>query len=113
MTQVKKFQFAGGRLCLDFANTVDNRRSPQAVDQIDIYEDVIEWTQQAGILSARDAQQIVRASANNQMYFGIHDYGHDYGGTYGTSPLTRLNRLVHLVATRKRYSALVVSTASA
>lgn len=67
MTQVKNFQFAGGRLCLDFANTVDNRRSPQAVDQIDIYEDVIEWTQQAGILSASDAQQIVRASANNQM----------------------------------------------
>ena len=24
--------------------------------------------------------------ANNQIYFGIHDYGHDYGGTYGTSP---------------------------
>jgi len=67
MTQVKNFQFAGGRLCLDFANTVDNRRSPQAVDQIDIYEDVIEWTQQAGILSASDAQQIVRASANMPM----------------------------------------------
>ncbi len=30
-------------------------------------------------------------SANNQIYFGIHDYGHDYGGNYGTSPLTDLS----------------------
>ncbi|HET6387264.1 MAG TPA: hypothetical protein VFJ58_28065 [Armatimonadota bacterium] len=25
-------------------------------------------------------------SANNHMYFGIHDYGHDYGGLIGTTP---------------------------
>lgn len=30
-------------------------------------------------------------SANNQLYFGIHDYGHDYGGPYGTAPLTELS----------------------
>ena len=30
-------------------------------------------------------------TANNKMYFGIHDYGHDYGGLYGTSPLTDLS----------------------
>lgn len=29
--------------------------------------------------------------ANNQLYFGIHDYGHDYGGTYGASPLVDLS----------------------
>ncbi|MGO9114835.1 MAG: family 16 glycosylhydrolase [Thermoguttaceae bacterium] len=35
-------------------------------------------------------------SANNKMYFGIHDYGHDYGGTYGTSPLTDLSADWHI-----------------
>ena len=30
-------------------------------------------------------------SANNKMYFGIHDYGYDYGGPCGTTPLTDLS----------------------
>ena len=30
-------------------------------------------------------------SANNELYFGIHDCGYDYGGNCGTSPLTDLS----------------------
>ncbi len=30
-------------------------------------------------------------SANNKLYFGIHDYGHDYGGYYGPTPKVDLS----------------------
>jgi predicted RNA-binding Zn ribbon-like protein len=59
-----EFQFIAGRLCLDFANTVDYRNSPQEVDQLNTCADVIAWAEQAGIVSGAEAQQMKRAAKN-------------------------------------------------
>src|SRR5947209_8749386 len=59
-----EFQFIAGRLCLDFANTVDYRNSPQEVDQLNTCADVIAWAEQAGIVSGDEAQQMKRAAKN-------------------------------------------------
>ena len=58
------FQFVAGRLCLDFANTVDYRNSPQELDQLNPYEDVIAWAEQAGIVSEADARKMKQAAKN-------------------------------------------------
>jgi predicted RNA-binding Zn ribbon-like protein len=45
------FDLSGGALCLDFANTVDDRPSDRALDQIGTYGDLLAFTRQAGALS--------------------------------------------------------------
>jgi hypothetical protein len=50
----------------------------------------VEWLPEIDV-GERPTWDAKLESANNQMYFGIHDYGHEYGGNYGTSPLTDLS----------------------
>jgi Glycosyl hydrolases family 16 len=50
----------------------------------------VEWLPEIDV-GERPVWDAKLESANNKMYFGIHDYGHDYGGHYGTSPLTDLS----------------------
>ncbi|HZQ25037.1 MAG TPA: ABATE domain-containing protein [Terriglobales bacterium] len=64
-TQAPKFEFTGGRLCLDFVNTVDNRNSPSRVDQIGTYDNLLAWAQQAAIVSTEQAQALRKAAHNN------------------------------------------------
>ena len=49
----------GGRLCLDFANTVDWRLGEQPLDLLSSYEDLIAWSLNAGILSRAEARGLV------------------------------------------------------
>lgn len=59
----QQFELTGGRLCLDFANTVDNRPAPNRRDQLATYADLVAWSREAGILSGREATQLLaRAS---------------------------------------------------
>src|SRR5437016_1416038 len=44
------FDLSGGRLCLDFANTVSDRASAEPVDHLRTYEDLMSWATQAGAL---------------------------------------------------------------
>lgn len=55
----------------------------------------IEWLPEIDV-GERPTWDAKRESANNQMYFGIHDYGHDYNNYYGTSPLTDLSADWHM-----------------
>lgn len=50
----------------------------------------VEWLPEIDV-GERPTWNAKLESANNKMYFGIHDYGYDYGGYYGTSPLTDLS----------------------
>ncbi len=45
------FELTGGALCLDFANTVDNRPAG-ARELLRSYEDLISWAEQAGVIDA-------------------------------------------------------------
>ncbi len=56
------FEFSGGALCLDFANTWGNRRDP-AVDQLRSYDDLLEWAHAGGVLQEPDVQALREQAA--------------------------------------------------
>jgi predicted RNA-binding Zn ribbon-like protein len=53
------FELSGGRLCLDFVNTVDNRPTARAQDLLETYADLALWSRQSGILSPREERALV------------------------------------------------------
>ncbi len=56
------FDLSGGRLCLDFVNTVDGRlQEPQ--DRLGTYADLVSWSEQAGTLERREAAALRQAAA--------------------------------------------------
>jgi predicted RNA-binding Zn ribbon-like protein len=58
------FELIAGRLCLDFVNTVNER--PVGADtreDLPDYASLLRWSQQAGILTARGAQELGRRAA--------------------------------------------------
>jgi len=59
MTARRTFDLSGGRLCLDFVNTVDNRPTERAQDLLETYADLAAWSRQSGILSAREERELV------------------------------------------------------
>lgn len=59
----------GGALCLDFCNTVGGRRDGGVLaDHLKDYGDLAHWSQDAGLLSPREAQDLLtRAAANPEQ----------------------------------------------
>jgi predicted RNA-binding Zn ribbon-like protein len=55
----KNFDFSGGRLCLDFTNTLTNRSSSSPTESLNTYRDLIAWSQQADNLNAEEARQLL------------------------------------------------------
>ena len=55
------FDFSGNYLCLDFANTLQDRFSSPG-ELLNSYDDLVQWGQEAGILSEDEAVQL-RAEA--------------------------------------------------
>jgi predicted RNA-binding Zn ribbon-like protein len=60
MKSRRVFELTGGRLCLDFVNTVDDRPTPRARDLLENYGDLAAWSRQSGILSPREEEAVVR-----------------------------------------------------
>ncbi len=72
-----EMKLVGGRLCLDFINTVDGRKteSPrtdsQSVDgqlvgdKLREYSDLVEWSRHSGIVTATEAERLMQASKRN------------------------------------------------
>jgi predicted RNA-binding Zn ribbon-like protein len=58
----RRFGFLGGRLCLDFANTVDWRGDARPVELLGRYADLISWSREAGLLDG-DAEKRLLAAA--------------------------------------------------
>ncbi len=60
-TQAVVFEFSGGHLCLDFANTLTDRETrPQ--EQLNGYRDLVAWGQQAGIVPPEEGQALLVAA---------------------------------------------------
>jgi predicted RNA-binding Zn ribbon-like protein len=55
------FEFSGGRLCLDFVNTVSASRA-QPKERLNTYADLVSWGRQAGILGEDEAQDLVQTA---------------------------------------------------
>src|SRR5258708_24462936 len=52
-----KFEFVAGNLALDFANTVHNHGSSDPQDDLQTYEDLMDWSRQAGLLRERKRRE--------------------------------------------------------
>ncbi len=50
--QEQIFDLTGGLLCLDFANTLDNRTDVHPQELLNSYNDLVLWSQQADVSSA-------------------------------------------------------------
>ncbi len=57
------FEFNSGRLCLDFTNTVRARPLSDRVEYINEYEELLEWSRQATILTPGEATALAREAA--------------------------------------------------
>lgn len=59
-------QFFGGRVCLDFANTLDWRLTDEPVELIPDYAALLAWSARRGILTTRTTQLLGRNSSKAQ-----------------------------------------------
>jgi len=56
-------KLVGGRLCLDFINTVDGRKGGAVLnDKLGAYSDLVEWSRHTGIVTATEAGRLIQAS---------------------------------------------------
>ena len=71
-----EMKLVGGRLCLDFINTVGGRkrdsprrgaRSAESVlgDKLVEYSDLVEWSRHSGIVTATEAERLIQVSKRN------------------------------------------------
>jgi predicted RNA-binding Zn ribbon-like protein len=61
------WEFVGGQVCLDFANTVGGLRGAGAVahEYLPGYADLVAWSQQAGLLSAGEAAALLETATHS------------------------------------------------
>lgn len=59
------FELTGGRLCLDLANTKDERPTDQPRELLRDYEDVLDWAVQAGVLSRTERRRLSGRAAHD------------------------------------------------
>lgn len=55
----------GGALCLDFANTVDPRHSPDGYDYLSDYPALVAWSEHADVVSPRQARALERIARDD------------------------------------------------
>jgi predicted RNA-binding Zn ribbon-like protein len=61
--QAQIFDLTGGLLCLDFANTVDDRTEVHPQELLNSYNDLVSWSEQAHVLTEQEAQQLLEKAA--------------------------------------------------
>lgn len=57
------FDFTGGRLCLDFANSVSDRPSGRPSEHLKAYGDLVSWGRQAGVLTEEEVRRLSKEAA--------------------------------------------------
>lgn len=69
-TSPEKWKFVGGRLCLDFINTVGGRAGPATVlrDKLTDYRDLLEWSRLAGIANPTESRNLARLFASHRQH---------------------------------------------
>jgi predicted RNA-binding Zn ribbon-like protein len=63
--QEQIFDLTGGLLCLDFANTVDDRTEIHPQELLMSFKDLVSWSQQAQVLTEKEAQQLLEKAAQH------------------------------------------------
>ena len=62
-TNADTLKLLGGQLSLNFANTADWHASDQPVEFLTSYSDLVAWSQHVGILTAHQAQRLLKKAA--------------------------------------------------
>jgi predicted RNA-binding Zn ribbon-like protein len=57
----KQFEFVGGSVCLDFANTVGGKRGLVTREYLNSYADFVSWCRQADLLDESTAKTLLRS----------------------------------------------------
>ncbi len=58
-----QFEFSGGALCLDFANTGPDQKAPETRgEKLSNYSDLLSWAVQSGELTVPDARKLLSAA---------------------------------------------------
>jgi predicted RNA-binding Zn ribbon-like protein len=63
--QAPLFDLSANWLCLDFANTLDNRLTEDIHDNLNSYADLVAWSKQAGLLMDAGAEQLLEEARRN------------------------------------------------
>ena len=66
-TRAATDEMVGGRLCLDFANTVHSYDNDDPRDELKSYADLVAWSRQAGVLTDREARRLLREAAEHPV----------------------------------------------
>lgn len=66
-TRAATDEMVGGRLCLDFANTVHSYDNDEPRDELKSYADLVSWSRQAGVLTDREARRLLREAAEHPV----------------------------------------------
>ena len=64
VTSAITWKLLGGHLCLDFANTADWHASDQPEELLTSYAEFVSWSQQAGVLTEKQAKRLLRQAAD-------------------------------------------------
>jgi predicted RNA-binding Zn ribbon-like protein len=68
MSQTKtkpRFDLTGGHLCLDFANTLDQRLQEHPREVLNSYDDLVAWSEAEGALSRKQVERLRRLAQEN------------------------------------------------
>ncbi|HYX51041.1 MAG TPA: ABATE domain-containing protein [Ktedonobacteraceae bacterium] len=63
--QEQIFDLTGGLLCLDFANTVDDRTETHPQELLVNFEDLVSWSRQAQVLTEQEAQRLLEKATQH------------------------------------------------
>ncbi len=55
--------FVGGRLCLDFANTMHGRLSASPRDELTDYKELVSWARRWGMIAAKEAGSFIKLAS--------------------------------------------------
>jgi len=64
--QKSPFEFTGGNLCLDFANTVDNRASDHPQELLTDYTRLLRWGEESGAITRKTAEKLSASGDDRQ-----------------------------------------------
>lgn len=60
-----RFELTGGRLCLDFANTLDERETDHPRERLTGYQDLLSWATQVGACTRTEVRLLADAAARH------------------------------------------------
>src|SRR5579884_3264366 len=64
---IESLRLLGGRLCLDFSNTMEPRIGKEPDDFLTNYTDLVVWSQHAGVISKEEADYLLSQAYNQPV----------------------------------------------